>query len=387
MYLTKEEEKMLDGEYGEAIAKAMRILVAVGEIYGAERMVEITSAHISGVSYKTIGDGGLEFLEDFSKSGAKVKVKTTLNPAGIDVIDWRRLDIADKEYVEKQKRIIEAYRRMGVEITLTCTPYYISNIPSFGDHIAWAESSAVIYANSVIGARTNREGAPSALAAAITGRTPYFGLHLDENRRAREKVVVKAELNDPAEFGALGIFVARQKARLPYFVFLKKVENLRVFVKYLGAALAAEGSIPMMHIEGFTPEWDRYDHEFEDTIEIEAKDLQEIFEESSCEASELIALGCPHLSPEELKMLLKYKPKGSVWLSIGLDIYQKHKDLVLELEKRGYLVAKGTCFVVSPIEKRYKITATNSGKAYRYLPSFCKQCTILRRTHELLQKS
>ncbi|MCD6502903.1 MAG: hypothetical protein DRN30_01230 [Thermoplasmata archaeon] len=385
MYLTKEEEKALDGEFGEAIEKAMQILVALGEVYGADRLIKITSAHISGVSYKTIGDAGLQFLRDMARLGARVCVKTTLNPCGMDAVDWRSLGIVDEEFARNQKAIIESYKQMGVETTLTCTPYYLSNKPDFGDHIAWAESSAVVYANSVIGARTNREGAPSALAAAIVGKTPRYGYHLEENRKATEKIIVNADLEDPADFGALGIYVARLGVKVPYFILKGKAVNLRIYAKYLGAALAAEGSIAMMHIEEFTPEWDKYEHEFLDKIVIDKKDLKEIYEEKSCDAEEeLVALGCPHLSKEELKALLNYKPKKPTWISIGLDMYEKNRDLVRTLEKIGYIVAKGTCFIVSPIENAFHITATNSGKASRYLPSFCKQCVILRRTDELL---
>ncbi|HDJ51178.1 MAG TPA: DUF521 domain-containing protein [Thermoprotei archaeon] len=385
MYLTNEEEKALEGEFGEALEKAMRILVAIGDVYGAERLIKISSAHISGVSYKTIGDAGLDFLQDLASLGAKVLVKTTLNPCGMDPIKWRSLGIIDEDFAKKQMKIIESYTRMGVEPTLTCTPYYISNVPKYGEDIAWAESSAVIYANSVIGAKTNREGAPSALAAAIVGKTPMYGYHLEENRIGTEKIIVKMDLEDPADYGALGIYVARMNVKVPYFVLDGKALNLSIYVKYLGAALAAEGSVAMMHIEGFTPEWNKYKHEFSDKIIVEKDDIKEIFEEKSCEDEEdLIALGCPHLSVEELRDLLKYRPKRTTWISIGMDMYKAHRDLVNELERRGYIIAKGTCFVVSPIERKFKVTATNSGKASKYLPSFCKQCVILRRTKDLL---
>ncbi len=387
MYLTKEEERMLEGEFGEAVQRAMEILVALGDIYGASRMVEITSAHISGVSYKTIGEGGLLFLKDFLALGARFKVRTTINPCGIDLDNWRSLGICDEEFYSKQKEIVECYLKMGALPSLTCTPYYGSNVPSYGEHIAWAESSAVIYANSVIGARTNREGAPSALAAAITGRTPMYGLHLEENRRGTEEVIVKTDLTCPADYGALGIYLAEQGVRVPYIRACGKAYMLKIGLKYLGASLASSGDVAMYHFEGVTPEAEKLDHEFEDKIEVGREEIEEVFERNSSEEEpELYAFGCPHLGKEELEFFLNFQPKGETWLSVGKDFYEENKELIDKLQKKGYRVISGTCFVVSPIEKRYRITATNSGKAAKYLPSFCKQKVIFRRAKDLLRR-
>ena len=143
MYLTKEEERMLNSE-NETISKAMEIIVKIGELFGAEKLIRIESAHISGISYQNIGDEGLEWLESLK---AKVRVKTTINPAGMDLKRWR--DFVDEKFYEKQLRILNALRRIGAELTLTCTPYYIHK-PNLGEHLAWAESSAVVYANSII---------------------------------------------------------------------------------------------------------------------------------------------------------------------------------------------------------------------------------------------
>ncbi len=201
MYLTKEEELILTGEYGYALQKAMEILVALGEIYGADRLIPIKSAQVAGVSYKNIGNAGIEFLRDFVDAGARVSVYTTLNPAGI----------GNDEFMEKQAEVLELYRRMGgIEATSTCTPYYGANLPKFGDHLAWSESSAVSFANSVIGARTNREGGPSSLAAAIVGKTPNYGLHLDENRKATVKVKVEAGgVKTFVDYAALGYHLGK----------------------------------------------------------------------------------------------------------------------------------------------------------------------------------
>ncbi|MBU4246298.1 MAG: aconitase X catalytic domain-containing protein, partial [Nanoarchaeota archaeon] len=179
MQLTKEETEMLAGKHGRAAQKSMEILVALGEIFGAKRLVPITSVQVAGVSYHNLGDAGLEYLSELAKDG-KVRVKTTLNPAGMDLIDWKKLGIT-KEFAQKQLKVIDSFKKLGIEITMTCTPYLAGNTPKTGEHIAWSESSAVCFANSVLGAKTNREGGPSALASAIVGKTAEYGLHLDKN--------------------------------------------------------------------------------------------------------------------------------------------------------------------------------------------------------------
>jgi predicted aconitase len=217
MYLTKEEEKILDGEKGEVLERMFRLLVRLGDIYGADKMIPVGSVQVAGVSFKSIGDPGLDFLEDFSSKGAKVQVLTYLNPAGMDLEDWEKLGFP-KEFADKQMRIMNAFKKMGIVITSTCTPYLAGNLPRFREHIAWSESSAVSFANSVIGARTNREGGPSALAAALCGVTPNYGLHLDENRKPSMVIDVDANLEFNSNFGALGYHVGKQvKKAIPYF--------------------------------------------------------------------------------------------------------------------------------------------------------------------------
>jgi predicted aconitase len=169
--LTKEEQRMFDGELGEASRESMEILVALGKIFGAEGMIPITSAQVSGVSFKTIGQAGLDYLSDLSRKGAKVNVPTFLNPAGMDREQWREMGIPEA-FAKKQIEVLDAFSSMGIMKTCTCAPYNIGIRPKKGEHIAWAESSAVAFANSILGARTNREGGPSALAAAICGVTP-----------------------------------------------------------------------------------------------------------------------------------------------------------------------------------------------------------------------
>src|SRR5512137_2879228 len=209
MKLTREEQEFLDGRHGPAARKAMEILAALGTIYGAERLVPVTSVQIAGVSYDNLGEAGLQFLSEMADGGGRARVLTTLNPAGMDVENPEALGIP-AEFAEKQRRVIDAFAHMRVVTTCSCTPYLFGNLPHFGEHIAWAESSAVCYANSVLGARTNREGGPSALAAALTGRTPEHGLHLDEARRPEVLVEVQTPLVDEVDHGALGVVLGQQ---------------------------------------------------------------------------------------------------------------------------------------------------------------------------------
>ncbi|MEM1524499.1 MAG: aconitase X catalytic domain-containing protein, partial [Nitrososphaerales archaeon] len=250
MYLTPKEEKILAGEEGEVKQKALEILVAIGEIYNADRLIPISSVQIAGVSYKTIGDAGIEWIE--SLTSTKFSVPTTINPTGMDLELWESMGVT-KEFAEKQMRIINAFLKLGAIITCSCTPYLIGNLPKFGEHIAWAESSAVCYANSVLGARTNREGGPSAIASAIIGLTGNFGYHLNEMRNPTLKVKVEVELNEESDFGALGYYIGKRVGNgVPYFVGIKSASNDEL--KSLSAALAASGGVALYHIKDITPE-------------------------------------------------------------------------------------------------------------------------------------
>src|SRR5216110_823221 len=227
----------------------MQILLALGGLSETKRLVPITSAHVSGASYKMIGDPGLEFLEDFARD-ARVLVPTTVNPLGTDLRQWMELGIP-AEFAGKQERIARAYQSMGVRPSYTCTPYLVGARPSFGEHVAWAESNAVCFANSVLGARTNREGGPSALAASIVGATPEDGLHTDEGRKPTIVVHVTTKPRG-LDFALIGLVAGERVGEgLPYFRGFRGTEEDQ---KWLGAALAASGSCTMYHLDGVTPE-------------------------------------------------------------------------------------------------------------------------------------
>jgi hypothetical protein len=374
---------MLDGKEGETIRKAMEILVALGKIFKANRMLKITSAQVSGVSYKNLGDAGMEFLEEFlMNEKVKVKVLTTLNPAGIDLKEWKRMNISEK-FAMKQLELIKIFENVGIFPTCTCTPYLIGNSPMFGEHISWSESSAVSYANSVLGARTNRESGISALCSALTGLTPEYGYHLDENRKANFIVNVKAKLEKNSDFGALGYLVGREVQQgVPYFKGIKRAtsENL----KFLGASLASSGAVALYHIEGITLEAKKEGEKIfaENFKEITIENLDDGYDalnfSSNVEEIDLVAIGCPHASIEELKeiaeLLKGNKVKSELWILTSRRIKEiaEKENLVKKIEKSNAKVLADTCMVVSPIEELgFKTIATNSGKAAFYLPSYC----------------
>jgi len=392
MYLTKEEEKILDGEKGEVLERMFRLLVRLGDIYGADKMIPVGSVQVAGVSYKSIGDPGTEFLEDMASKGTKVKVLTYLNPAGMDLENWKDFGFPE-DFAKNQLRIMNAFKKMGIVITSTCTPYLAGNLPRFREHIAWSESSAVSFSNSVIGARTNREGGPSALAAALCGVTPNYGLHLWENRQPTVKIKVDTELVFNSDFGALGYYVGKQvKNKIPYFTGIKKADTDQL--KSLGAAMAASGAVALYHVDGLTPEADLVEKRDLETINVGKKEIKETYERlSSGKKPDIVILGCPHSSLREISRLagkLDGKHlKKPIWICTSRMIKEAAIRMGYDeiITKAGGSIVADTCMVVSPIEKMgYKITGVNSGKAANYLPGFCKQEVVFANIDDLVEE-
>jgi hypothetical protein len=388
--LTKDEQMMLDGELGDGPRQSMEILVALARIYGALRMIPVTSAQISGVSYKTIGDAGLEYLKDLSSKGAKVRIPAFLNPAGMDINQWNEMGVPEG-FAKKQIQILDAYSSMGIMKSCTCTPYLIGITPKAGEHIAWAESSAVAYANSVLGARTNREGGPSALAAAICGVTPEYGLHIDENRVAELEVTVSASLETVRDFAALGHLVGKMsKRRYPAFKGIKDAGSDQL--KVLGAAMAASGSVPLFFIEGITPEYNVADGL--EMIEVGPDDIEDTASElDSGKKPDLVTLGCPHASIDEIRkiaeLVSKRKPDVDFWVCTARATKEASDRLGLTkiIEDAGGRVVADTCMVVCPLEEMgYSVTGTNSAKAAKYLPSMCKQKASFGKLKDILYR-
>ena len=385
MHLNRDEERVLAGEEGHSRKKAMELLAALGDIYEAERLIPVESAQVSGASFKTIGDAGIKFLEDFSND-AKVKVRASVNPLGMDLKRWKMMGI-DHEFHEKQARIVAAYSSMGLEPLYSCTPYLAGNRPRKGQHIAWAESSATVFANSYLGAMTNREGGPSALAAAIIGKTPDYGLHLMENRIPKMQIDI-SEI--PEGLAPLAGYLVGKVAgkRLPF------IKGLRLSAdehKAFGAAMAATGAVSMYTFDDGTKRTGIDTSQIEEKTCIDSSDLRNAAEEMKGDDSwDLVAIGCPHCSTDEIRRMAKFltgrKPRDAcdVWFCTSRLVYSKCPQEVAILKRFGKVLCD-TCMVVAPIEKMYRRTASDSGKAMVYLPTLGKQRASFRTTGSLLE--
>jgi predicted aconitase len=369
MYLDPDEEKMLAGERGETLQKMLELLVALGKVFGAERLVRIRSAQVSGASYKTIGEYGLAWL---SSLDARAVVPAVLNPIGMPRGRWQEMGI-EPGFAERQQAVIAAYERLGVNLECTCTPYYLHET-SFGDHLAWSESSAVSYANSVIGARTNREGGPGALAAALVGKTPCYGLHLDKNRQPNVVIEVKSGIKDwgIARYGALGYHAGKLVGnKIPYF---RGITPNHDQLKALGAAMAATGAVALYHVKDVTPEAKKNQFTISglEIISIEPAEIDRLFTDIPVDA---VAVGCPHCSPAELvdiARLLKGKTvKKPLYVFAAQGVIDNNSMTVKAIEQSGARVFADTCMVVSPVMERYPAIMVNSGKALAYVPDMC----------------
>lgn len=376
MHLTKEEQSLLNGDSGPASQKAMQILTALGRIYDAERLLPIQSVQISGVSYDNLGEAGLAWLAEMADGGGKTQVLTTLNPAGMDVENYQALGIPE-DFAVNQRRVLAAFEEMGVVTTCSCTPYLFGNLPRFGEHIAWAESSAVCYANAVQGARTNREGGPSALAAALTGRTPAYGYHLDEYRQPTLHVIVEATVQNNPDFGALGKAIGdRLQAQgirpVPYIsgIATASLENLKSFC----ASIATFGGVALFHLEGITPEAAQFALPTESLTITQAALDQARSDLTVAEPDEVdfVSLGCPHLSLREIQRIAQLLEGKHVikefWITTSRPVkgMADRMGYTAIIEAAGAKFATDTCCVVAPIQGRFKALATDSAKACYY---------------------
>jgi predicted aconitase len=368
MHLTKEEEKMLDGEHGWANQVSIKILIRLGDLFGATRLIPVQSAHLSGVSYKHMGDASIDFLTALAKEGGKAQTLSTLNPSSFDhAYLTKRFHL---ERLERQSRIINLYSRMGINPTLTCTPYYLQK-PKQSQHLAWAESSAVIYANSVLKAWTNREGSPSALAAALIGKTPNYGMHRPENRQPNVLVKVETRLKNEAEYGALGILLGKVlKDKVPVLRGLKNFSSDDL--KQLGAGMASSGMTALFY-HGAWSEKKKIE-----TISVENKDIEEAMSGlcTTVEAPNLVFIGCPHCSLKEVKRVArllegkKVHKDVELWVCTSRRVRERAINCVKSIEQAGGHVLCDTCVLVTWIKDLgMRTLMTNSAKTAFYAPT------------------
>ena len=386
MQLTNEEQRILDGGGGEPQRLALQVLVKLGEACGAERMVEIASAHLVASSYQIAGEAGIAIYTQLTEQGARVMVRTTSDPGSIDFARWREFKTPE-EYAARQVKIAELLDRMGVIPTWTCTPYTTFNVPHFGEHLGWSESSAVVFANSVIGARTNRLAAYVDLCAALTGRVPCFGLHLDEGRRGDVLFELEAELSaDFADhyFPALGYLVGQVvKDRIPVILGIRRatLDQLKAF----GAASAASGSVALYHMVGITPEARTVEEAFggrtpTERTPVGRREIDAVMEQMGASEGpvDVVGIGCPHASIDQMgryAALLEGKrvhPNTRLWIctNVVVEAMARKMGYVETIERAGATLMVGTCHNDCPLEAwGFRRLATDSGKFAYYTPT------------------
>lgn len=384
MKLDEMEMAMLQGAEGRGVELAMRLVVETGDLLGARDLINISSAHIDGCLYH--GDGGTEFAEYLVDHGAKVRVPSTLNIGALDLMRPGNVLLQGKRR-EMALRLMKAYQALGCQATWTCAPYQAGHRPQKGSQVAWGESNAVAFCNSVLGAWTNRYGDYLDIACAIAGKAPRFGLHLKENRRASlvfETTAVSDRLkNEDAFWPVLGALIGKRAGD-----FVVAINGLSGFasedrLKALGAAAASFGAIALFHVVGETPEAPTLDiacqgREPDAVINIDMGDIKDglsLLSTATEGEVDAVGIGSPHLSFEEFELLFKaLKGRRS-----RLPFYANTgRHVVAKLEAGGYLDAldaagitliADTCIVATPIiEKKGGVLMTNSGKFANYAP-------------------
>jgi len=388
--LSRRDQAMLDGHQGRAAQFAMSIIVRMAEVYGADELLDVTQAHIDSVSI--LSDSMLEFAETLVAWGAHVSVPSTLNMVPLDRQRWKELGIPE-DIAHKALRQIRAYTQMGCIPTCTCAPYEGYLTPRFGQHIAWAESNAIVYANSVLGARTNRYGDYMDICAAITGRVPWQGLHLTENRKGQlllKLVGVPPDLlREDAFYPVLGHVVGHTaQDQVPVIEGLPPTTT-REQLKALGAAAASAGAVALFHAVGLTPEARTLAEAFqgdapERVIEVGLSDLRaaraELSTASEGDCLDAVVLGCPHFSFLGFQALARaireqqgqrVHPGVRFWVlthQVAYSLLQR-TELLEVLTAFGADIVQDTCVFSSPLlAAGVKVVMTNSGKHAYYAP-------------------
>lgn len=362
MELTRDEELSLKGEHGEILQMAYRILVATGEATDAEKLVPVEWSHLSGVNYNTIGDAGEEFLSQISRE-AKVKIRTTVNPMGFDFDNIENYDL-DDNFISKQLSIKNSYEKMGVIPSFSCIPYEIFDIPKSGTQVSFAESNAAIHANSYDGLKTNKESAFSALASALTGKSPFSSLRKNDE----PNVTIKMKIENPNElsYGMLGFFAG-------------KVGNTSVNISGLGTLDKRQSKAMCggMGTSGTCAKIIFGDGSSEcEEIDFDKKEMQTIFDElNTSEKGDLITLGSPQLGLDEISDLTaklkgrSFKKRCMIFTPRTVKEQARKIGYLNELERAGCEILSDCCTCLSPLINKESVDSvtTNSIKGAFYL--------------------
>lgn len=404
MVLDAEEQAMLRGDRGPAVQEAIRFQIEVGSFFEAKRFVRITNAHVMG-DIEVMGDGGLEHLRGMGEDHARCTVPTSSNAQCMHFHPDPRLR-QDEEEIGKEREILSRYGAMRIAATDTCIPYQTVYQPKMGEHVAWGDTGTVIYANSVLGARTNFEAGKASFAAALTGRTPEYGFHLDEARAGTFLVDLRAQLDDLADWGALGKIVGHPHQ--DYFA-VPVIDGARRMplsdeLKHLGASLASYGSMAMFHLVGVTPEAPTREAAFRgkrpaETMVVTDSDIQAVYDRFTYrDGASIVVFSGPQLSLFEMQNLAelfqgrKVAPGMSAVMTTNHMVYSDAKRLgyVDTLEGAGVTILQGVCFYIlqrlSKIreENGWTNLISNSGKLVNTITAH-RFNTVLRRTADCVE--
>jgi predicted aconitase len=381
--LTDDDRAALDGERGEAARFAMRILARTAEAMDAERLLDVSSAHIDGCLYH--GQAGLDFARRLAGEGARVRVPTTLNVSSLDLLHPELVRL-DSGTIADARALMDAYVSMGCRPTWTCAPYQLPERPALGEHIAWAESNAIVFANSVLGARTGRYGDFIDICCAITGRAPAAGLHLDAERLARAVFrlteLPAVLLEDEAAYAAIGHLVGHATGNAVPAIVGLPAASTEDQLKALGAAAASSGAVAMFHAVGVTPEAPSLEAATGDRqpaveVDVSLGELRAARDELSTvevgAAIGSVSLGTPHCSAAELRRLAATIDRRRLavpcYVNTGRDVLGSVPDVAEALRAAGVTIVTDTCTYITPIiERAATPVVTNSGKWAWYAP-------------------
>ena len=353
MRLSDQDKAVLDGAKGDVDRQAMEALVQLGEAFDAEDMVDIGYAHVHAGMAMYLGD--VELMEELAERGARMAVPASTNIANADMENWQATR-APESLVRLQKRAETAHNTMGTGGCFTCTPYWAGHWPTWNTHMASIESGVTVFCNSVLGARSNRDGF-FAVYAGMTGRYPRFGLHLDENRKPTHRVAVEAAPSGTADFTVLGYAIGSQTTNaIPLITGLERRPNLDE-LDALGVGMATSGGVAMFILPGVTPPYGDGDADLGrdlPSLPIQERDLRTVYEDfCSGEHSsfDIVHLGCPHASFEDMKHYAPLldgktvKPGVELWITTNRTVRQMARDsgLLRPIEASGAKVISDTC--------------------------------------------
>ncbi|MGH6925768.1 MAG: aconitase X [Propylenella sp.] len=398
MKLTDAEKAMLDGAAGPAKQRAMDLLVRYGEALGAERLVAVTN--VAGT-----WNAASPLVRPFADKGGMDAVFSKFNLDADDVVETPQAEVytcqlihgidtrnagvtgVSEEVAERQREAEKYFGQRGVAMFNTCTPYQVGNVPVRGEHCAWMESSAVVYCNAVLGARTNTEGRESTGAASITGRIPYWGLHVPENRRATHCVDVEVDVESMMDWGLLGYYVGEiVEEDIPVIAGIRETPSM-IKLKHFGAAASSSGGVEMYHIPGVTPEAESVEQALGggapvETIRYCAAERRQAYEWLNSIASsdrvDFVMLGCPHASVEQVRLAARLLDGKRLSENTALWIFTPRalKDTAdlsgytEIIERAGGHVLSDTCPAIGRVlPKGTKVVATDSAKQAHYLPA------------------